>query len=314
MINEISHAYSDYQQGRSTNYDSDDSDDGRSRSSCRSKVKQNSNSSISTSKNKEEGELDDDQEDDNYLDKIIGDGEKVGPQIQEKVAQAITKVLGLGLSADSQEKLKEKYHTPINCPRLVVTKCNSELFKNLNKQTSMNDLKYQKLQSLLIKSLTANVYVYNSLQLMCKGSEPIDRSDLKKEVDSLADAMSLQAHVSKNIDNMRRLNIRPEVADEFGSLCNDEVPPDSTLLFGDLVERMKVCTDTGKITKRVGLQRFRYKQRFHPFGVRGSSVSRWRNRNQSQQYKQNGRNFRNNYKSYNYNRSDSFKISKTQKK
>ena len=30
MINEISHAYSDYQQGRSTNYDSDESDDTRS--------------------------------------------------------------------------------------------------------------------------------------------------------------------------------------------------------------------------------------------------------------------------------------------
>ena len=129
---------------------------------------------------------DEDQEEDNYLGKIIGEGEKVGPQIQGKVAQAMTKVLGLRLSSDSQEKLKGKYHTPINCPRLVVTKCSSELFKNLSKQTSMKDLKYQKLESLLIKSLTANVYVYNSLQLMCKGSEPIDRSDLKKQVDSLA--------------------------------------------------------------------------------------------------------------------------------
>ena len=57
MINEISHAYSDYQQGRSTNYDSDESDDGQSRSSCISKDKQNSNPNISKSKKKEEGEV-----------------------------------------------------------------------------------------------------------------------------------------------------------------------------------------------------------------------------------------------------------------
>ena len=309
IITEMSQAYSDYQNNIDDSCESDDADDSaRHRSITITKTKPNSSS------DKEEGEID---EVDNYLEDIIGDGgNKVGPKIQDNVAQAITKVLSQGLGPDSQEKL-HKYHTPSNCPRLVVTKCNQEIFKNLSKPVTMKDIKFQKIQSHLIQSLTANIYVYNSLQKMCKGTDPIDKIELKKQVDSLADAMSLQAHVSNNLDKIRRINIKPEVADEFASLCSEEAPSDSTLLFGDIMERIKHCTDTAKITKRVhrrGASQFRYKQRFHPFGIRGSSVKRWGNRNQNQQYRQNGGNSRNNYKSYNYNRSDSFKKSKTQRK
>ena len=135
IITEISQAYSEYKNSKDDSCESDDADDSARHRSI-TKTKPNSSS------DKEEGEID---EEDNYLEDIIGGGgDKVGPKIQDNVAQAITKVLSQGLGAANQEKL-HKYHTPSNCPRLVVTKCNQEIFKNLSKPVTIKDIKFQKL-------------------------------------------------------------------------------------------------------------------------------------------------------------------------
>ena len=89
--------------------------------------------------------------------------EKCGPEVAENLAKVVNKRVRTKLA---EEKLKEKqnlYSRPKNCEAMAPTRVNSEIWRQLQPHTHLQDVRMQKVQNSLLKELMPLTQLTNTL-------------------------------------------------------------------------------------------------------------------------------------------------------
>ena len=162
--------------------------------------------------------------------------EQTDPQVARKLADIPNKRWGSKLE---EAKLKEKlakYNRPDNCKKLTVPKVNPEIWNKLKHVTTSADLRLANMQKILVKVGSAVAKSTDTLLAMRADPEKTSASasteKLGKLVTHNADALALLGHVNIELSYRRRDAIKPNLNNEYSSLCGSQVPI-TGLLFGD---------------------------------------------------------------------------------
>ena len=137
-----------------------------------------------------------------------------------------------------EAKLKEKlakYNRPDNCEKLTVPKVNPDILNKLKHGTKSADLRLANIQKVLVKVGSA-VAKFDTLLAIRADPEKTSALALTEKLGKLvtynADALALLGHVNIELSYRRRDAIKPNLNDEYSSLCGSQVPI-TGLLFGD---------------------------------------------------------------------------------
>ena len=225
---------------------------------------------------KEEGEI---TENLNHFQKISGKGKKRGPMINSTLANGTETMLTEGISTETKEELFAKYSTPENCERLEVVTCNSEIYKNANKYSRINETKLTTIQSSMMKGLSAVIYAFNKTLTLIEDGKQAKTSKLQEINTCSADAIALISNASHQLDIFRKTNFKRGFKNEMSSICKDE--PIKDLLFGnetELTEKVKHIGEVQKLSYKVNKKvNTEFKKRKNPFLGRKQTYQSQRN-------------------------------------
>ena len=138
-----------------------------------------------------------------------------------------------------EAKLKEKlakYNRPDNCEKLTVPKVNSDILNKLKHGTKSADLRLANMQKVLVKVGSAVAKSTDTLLAIRADPEKTSALALTEKLGKLvtynADAVVLLGHLNIELSYRRRDAIKPNLNDEYSSLCGSQVPI-TGFLFGD---------------------------------------------------------------------------------
>ena len=138
---------------------------------------------------------------------------------------------------EPEERRKEKlnkYAIPKNCQNWAAPKCNEDIWNvNLMTQMRSNDLGFQRIQNMIIRSANAVMYTTDSL-IQCKNK----KTDIPfgSLIEQLIDVTGLLSHACHDLTQKRREAIKPALRKKLQKLVYN-VPKDSKELFGDDLEK-----------------------------------------------------------------------------
>ena len=95
---------------------------------------------------------------------------------------------------------------------------NANIWNNLGETARSNDLKLQKVQTYVVKGMTALVKVIDKLIKDEANSSNADN------ISSLMDAVILLSNVSTELNLRRRERLKPELHPSYQHLCNPSNP------------------------------------------------------------------------------------------
>ena len=177
--------------------------------------------------------------------------EQTDPKVVQKLADIVNKRWGSKLEdAKLKEKLA-KYNRPDNCEKLTVPKVNPEIWNKLKHVTRSADLRLANMQKVLVKVGSAVAKSTDTLLAIRADPEKTSASALTEKLGKLvmynADALALLGHVNIELSYHRRDAIKPNLNNEYSSLCGSQVPI-TGLLFGDeLQSQLNNIKATNKI-------------------------------------------------------------------
>lgn len=196
------------------------------------------------------------------LDKLTNEfelEEKTGDDINPRFAEIINAFLSKGFSVDALDNMD--YIRPKNLEYLQKVKVNGELWSGLGSGVRSADLKLQNIQGMVIKSMIPIIQVANKC---------LDATENKAEMpqpeeifNNLRDAIAMLANTSHTICMNRRNNIKPQLKEQYKSLCAP-VNPVTSELFGDnLSAAAKDLNETNRLTQKMsaGDQSFKFRTR-----------------------------------------------------
>ena len=139
----------------------------------------------------------------------------------------------------SYEEMKDKmeiYARPENCSKLVVKKCNKDIWQaHLTSRDRTKELRFQKIQTALLKGTIAITQVTSDL-VKLKNNRDLSSKDNRKSIISViktcTKAMTFLGHANQEADSIRRTNIAMSLPNELYPLVKD-VPIPTEWLFDD---------------------------------------------------------------------------------
>ena len=207
----------------------------------------------------EEGQLVDSDEDLDYFKSISSVTTKKGPTINTDLAMGISTILQSGLKSAAKDTITELYTCPENCRRMEIVICNPEILNSASSATKKSEERACEMQGDIMKGLMASATAYNNLITIVK-QETINKQDIKATIKSLANAISMQAHVSHSVDINRRFNFKQDIKAEFASLCSDAYPVENHLFGNELQEKIKSVNEATKLKLSVNSNK-----KHHPY-------------------------------------------------
>ena len=128
------------------------------------------------------------------------------------------------------------YARPENCSSLVVNICNKENWQaHLTSRDSAKDLRFQKIQTAVLKGTIAITQVTSNL-VKLKNNRELTTKDIRKSIipviKTCTEAMTFLGHTNQEADSIRRTNIAMSLPKDLYPLAKD-VPMPSEWLFGD---------------------------------------------------------------------------------
>ena len=170
--------------------------------------------------------------------------EDPGNAVGEKLASIIGKMLR-HKAADEKiaAKLKD-YKRPANIPQMECTRVNPEIWASLKSKTRSLDIKFQKVQQAIMK---ATVPIVACIESQMKANN----ADAQACITRLLDAVAIIGHANYELNLRRRELIRPDLNQQFGSLCSTQVPVTDLLFGGNLPEQCKNIQETNKLGNKV---------------------------------------------------------------
>ena len=138
-----------------------------------------------------------------------------------------------------EAKLKEKlakYNRPDNCEKLNVPKVNPEIWNKLKHVTRSAELRLANMQKILVKVVSTVAKSTDTLLAMRADPEKTSASAFTEKLGKLvthnADGLALLGHVNIELSYRRLDALKPNLNNEYSSLCGSQVPI-TGLLFGD---------------------------------------------------------------------------------
>ena len=126
------------------------------------------------------------------LSKLYASKGTVSDPINAKLASLVDKMVKTSLS--SEEKLKgkhEKYNRPENCEHLINTTVNPEFWSKVRSNTRSRDLKMQKLETSLLKSMIPIVNISDKLLELKSNSKSAFETDVSEFLQLLPDSYGI---------------------------------------------------------------------------------------------------------------------------
>ncbi len=172
-------------------------------------------------------------------------GEDSGEKIDEKLAAVITKTVRRQPSDDKMTEKLNSFKRPANIEELKPTRVNPEIWSSLQAKTRSFDIKLQKVESALLKSIVPIVSCIASLMK----SEASDPKDLMTK---LIDSVAIIGYSKYELNLRRRELIKPDLNRQFSVLCSAQAPV-TGLLFGDnLTQQCKDIQENNKLGQKFG--------------------------------------------------------------
>ena len=185
------------------------------------------------------------------LDGIRADlkSEETGRKVNDDLAEIVNGLLQKGLPEDGIQEKLPKYPSPENCQSLCKVKVNQLIWDNLSPNTRSQDLRFQKVQTAMVRSMAAIIRATDSVL------EHVTNFPKGKEVvEQLTDAIALCTHANSELNTRRKELIKPDLHDDYKHLCSPSLPS-SSLLFGDgLSKQVKDLTEVNKVGRKMTRQ------------------------------------------------------------
>lgn len=224
--------------------------------------------------------------------------EKCSPKVAEQLANVVNGVMQTRLSDEVQAERLKAYQRPENCDSLVTVKVNPLIWEKLRSETRSADIKLQKVQTLIIKSVMPSVQVIETLNKV-QDQIPTGILDVPALMKQLSDGIALSSCASYELNMRRREAIKPDLNQEYKHLCSSTVPVTEFLFGSDLSQQLKDMAQANRVASKL------------------SSSRKYSNNRDKPLYKQGFKKYKGfGYKNREYNRKDlnSFKPSYRQKR
>ena len=134
--------------------------------------------------------------------------EETGPPIHEELAKIVTRLVRDGM-------LEERLPQPENCEGLTKVRVNQLIWDNLSSTIRSQDLKFQKVQTSIVKGMTALARVTDAI--LKRVNEINGGKVLAQEA---IDSLSLLAYVNTELNNRRKELIKPDLHTDYKHLCS----------------------------------------------------------------------------------------------
>lgn len=192
--------------------------------------------------------------------------EDVGADLARLINEFCTRPLSL----EEFNELKKKYKRPANCPQLQVPFVPKVIWSRLDAAFRGRDKAWQTVQEDFMSITSAHVKVMQMLDdalvtwdttMRCFITAfPVAVLDSLKEVSgSISKAILIMMDTAKmagflhrtGITERRREALRPKLPGDFKRLAGNNFAPTETSLFGDIVDNVKVISDTAKLSSQM---------------------------------------------------------------
>ena len=199
--------------------------------------------------------------------KTVNQNEKTGPEVEEQLADIAKQFLEKGMNKEAFEKVLADILRPQNCDRLKVMRVNPSIFNNVSKEVKQEDIALQKVQRPLISGITKLVFLLDNL--LKAEQNKIAAPSSQHVMTELSQAIGILCDTSHEVDLRRRWLFKPEMKEEYKSLCS-EANPVTGELFGDqLSQSVKELQETNKVTSK--LTKRSHKHGYGPYKQSSSS-------------------------------------------
>ena len=171
--------------------------------------------------------------------------------INAKLASLVDKMVKTSLSEEKIKEKHEKYNRPENCENLINTRVNPEIWSKVRSNTRSRDLKMQKLETSLLKSMIPIVKMSDKLLELKFNSKSASESDMSEFLQLSLDSLALMGHSINEVNIKRRELIKPDLNDQFKQLCGSHTPVTKLLFGDDLPKSVKEISETNKVGVKV---------------------------------------------------------------
>ena len=185
------------------------------------------------------------------LSKLYESEGTVSDPINAKLASLVDKMVKTSLSEEKVREKHEKYNRLENCENLINTRVNPEIWTKVRSNTRSRDLKMQKLETSLLKSMIPIVKMSDKLLELKSNSKSASQSDVSEFLQLSLDSLALMGHSINEVDIKRRELIKPDLNDQFKQLCGSHTPVTKLLFGDDLPKSVKEISETNKVGVKV---------------------------------------------------------------
>lgn len=185
------------------------------------------------------------------LESLRGDlkSEETGPSIDEELAKVITRLVRDGMLEEKLQEKLNKYPRPENCEALTKVRVNQLIWDNLSTTVRSQDLKFQKVQTSLIKGMCALVRVTNAI---VKQADKLNGG--KEALAEALDSISLLANANSELNIRRKELIKPDLHADYKHLCSSSTPVSTELFGDDISKQVKEMTEVNRVGKKANPQ------------------------------------------------------------
>ena len=185
------------------------------------------------------------------LSKLYESEGTVSEPINAKLASLVDKMVKTSLSEEKTKEKHEKYNRPQNCENLINTRVNPEIWSKIRSNTRSRDLRMQKLETSLIKSMIPIIKIVNKMLELKSNSKPASETDVSAFLQLSLDSLALLGHSINEVNLKRRELIKPDLNDQFKQLCSSQTPVTKLLFGDDLPKSVKEISETNKVGVKV---------------------------------------------------------------
>ena len=146
------------------------------------------------------------------LSKSLEDKEETSGPVEDKLESIITKRWHQKLTDKQLKDKLEKYTRPANCKTLLAPRVNKEIWVKLERKARGEDLRISQPQKVLA---SAGSVIAQSTQLLLKARVESKAVYVEELIRMNADTIALLGHVSGDLSQIRRDNIRPYLSENF---------------------------------------------------------------------------------------------------
>ncbi len=171
-------------------------------------------------------------------------------------AKTFQSICTFSSNKDCMETWKKVYKTPENCHELVVPTVNNEIWAGLPMSSKTSDAAAQGLQHHLIRAQIAQARVMDQL------FTSVDKDKLPLILKPLMDSAKSISLAMQDLNQKRRMKLRPSIKPEFSALCSSRIPVGKYLFSDNLEQSLKEVKATSTILRPQGASS---SFRFHPY-------------------------------------------------